>query len=144
LKAQITCNSRPSNNGDSNCPVEAHTLEFSRATAGSCESDYWFHAYKEGTTQPLQSPRQLKNQLITFGSTAGNPFLAFDSLGDDVKVDPNPGTVGGDPATSGSCPTLTSNGMFSTSNLSGKCCKYSGKQRTFARSAFNANFYQCK
>ncbi len=144
LKAQITCNSRPDNHNDSNCPVEAHTLTFSDVTAGACESDYWFHAYKEGTTRGLQYPRQLRNQLITFGVNAGNPYLAFDAQGDDVKVDPNPGTVRGDPATSGSCPTLSSSGMYSTSNLSGKCCKYNGSQRTFTRSSFNANYYLCR
>jgi hypothetical protein len=144
LNEQIVCNSRPSNRGDSNCPVEEHTLVFSSATPGSCDTDFWFHAYKKGTTQALSNAKQLKNQLITFGSTAFNPYLAFDAQGDDVKVDPGPGTVGKDPATSGSCPTLSINTKYSTSDISGTCCVYGGKTLKFYRSSYNANTYTCK
>lgn len=143
LKAQITCNQQPDNRDQSNCPAEKHSLHFTGASPGACESDYWFKAYKDGTNQALSSPRQLKNQLITFGSRAGNPYLAFDVVGDSVKVDPNPGTVRYDPATSGSCPTLRSSGMFSTVNISGQCCTYNGKRTTFKRSSFSANYYLC-
>lgn len=143
LKAQITCNSQPDNHDWSNCPAEKHTLQFSGASPGSCDSDYWFHAYREGTTQALSYPYQLKNQLITFGSRSGNPYLAFDVQGDDVKVDPNPGTVRYDPATSGSCPTLSSSGMYSPTDISRQCCSYKGARRTFRRSSFNRNYYLC-
>ncbi|HEX2734845.1 MAG TPA: hypothetical protein VHM70_24735 [Polyangiaceae bacterium] len=145
LKNQITCNSQPDNHDSSNCPAEKHTLEFSSAGPGACESDYWFHAYKAGTTSALAEPKQLKNQLITFGSNASNPYLAFDTEGDDVKVDPGPGTVGGDPSTSGSCPTLTISGMYSSSNIAGTCCHYqTTANKKFAAVAWSTTWFDCK
>jgi hypothetical protein len=144
LEAQITCNSRLSDNGG-NCPAEKHTLAFSGASKGTCEMDYWFHAYKAGTTEPLATPWLLKNQLITFGSLANNPYLAFDVQGDDVKVDPGPNTVGGDPASSGNCPTLTSNVKFSTVDIRNKCCYYGNtNQKKFVRTAFSNDYYYCQ
>ncbi|HET9958497.1 MAG TPA: hypothetical protein VFQ61_28580 [Polyangiaceae bacterium] len=144
LKAQITCNSKPDNHQADNCPVEQHTLTFLSANPGGCETDYWFRPYKAGTTTPLTYPAQLKNQLITFGSLAGNPYLAFGTSGQDVKIDPGPGTVGGDPSTTGSCPVLTMNGKFSTTDIVGQCCIFNNVQMKFARSTFNASYYLCQ
>lgn len=144
LKAQVTCNSRPDNHDASNCPTEPHRLEFTEVTEGICESDYWFHAHKADSSSGLDYPAQLKNQLITFGSGNNNPYLAFDWQGDDVKVDPGPGTVSADPISSGSCPTLSSSGVYSRTNLTGQCCIYKNRKRYFRRSSFNRNYYLCR
>jgi hypothetical protein len=145
LKNQITCNSQPDNHNGNNCPVEAHTLDFSKTAPGGCETDFWFHAYKAGSTTKagLAYPAQLKNQLITFGSLAGNNYLAFDVEGDDVKVDPGPGTVVGDPATSGACPTVPASGAVLTKGSPGGCCYLSTTQKKLVRSTFNTNYYYC-
>ncbi|HET9955353.1 MAG TPA: hypothetical protein VFQ61_12650 [Polyangiaceae bacterium] len=147
FRRQITCNSQPDNHNDSNCPSEAHDLAFSYSAPGGCETDYWFHAYKAGTQQPLTYPRQLKNQLLMFGYLDGwqsNPYLAFDVQGDDVKIDPGPGTIADDPSLTGACPVLGIDGRFSFWDISGQCCMYQGRAGRFWRSAFSYYFYLCR
>jgi hypothetical protein len=145
LKNQITCNQQPDNHVGNNCPVEAHSLDFSSMKPGECATDFWFHAYKAGSTtkQVLAYPKQLKNQLITFGSLAGNNYLAFDVEGDDVKVDPGPGTVGGSTSTSGNCQTVPSSPFFSATTLTG-CCSFGGVQKKFSVATYNKNMYLCQ
>lgn len=104
---QVVCSSRPDNGRGDDCPVEAHDLKFDRyeisqsTCAGS--KDFWYHAYYMGTTTNLNSTdaAQLKNQLLWAGGTS-NPFLTFDNVGANVKIDPLDGTTGGDSSGSGS------------------------------------------
>lgn len=138
---QIICNSRPDNNAGDNCPVEKHDLKFSYAVPGSCDTDFWFHAYKEKTTSPLQYPRQLKNQLIWVGYPE-NPFLAFDTQGDDVKIDPTGGLCEGYSTYSGSCSNACT--KYSKSDISGQCCYCNGRKLRYYRSSFSYYYYSCK
>ncbi|HYO93727.1 MAG TPA: hypothetical protein VER33_04410 [Polyangiaceae bacterium] len=138
---QKTCNSRPDNHYGDDCPVETHDLKFSSKTPGSCDTDFWFHAYKMGTTTALQYPAQLKNQLLWAGYP-DNPYLAFAVRGDDVKIDPTAGLIDGDMTTTGSCSAACT--KYSATSLIGQCCSCNGLNKTFSRSAFSYNYYQCK
>lgn len=93
-QSQVTCSSRPDGHAPGDCPSEIHDLVFSRVAAGTCGQDYWFHAYRAGTTTPLAHPEQVRNNLIWAGSPA-NPYIAFANQGSDVKIDPQDGTQGG-------------------------------------------------
>jgi hypothetical protein len=133
FQRQMDCINRPDNNAADNCPAEYHDLTFTSSVAGACGKDYWFHASKQNSNPPvnLQLPAQLKNMLIWAGYPE-NPYLAFDSVGDDVKIDP---PVEGDPTAgsgSGSCEQLVqySSGacgavLNATNNTRtiGSCCK---------------------
>lgn len=144
-EAQIVCNNRPDNHIADNCPTEEHDLTFSGTALGACETDFFFHATKAGSTALLQYPAQLKNQLIWVGyatGSGGNPYLQFDMQGDDARIDPTGGPVEGDPASGGTCAAVCS--KFSTTNITGQCCACNSVQRTFAVSAFNTNYYLCK
>ena len=102
---QMVCNSRPDNGQADNCPVEYHDLAFSYKTNGACADDWWFHAYKMGTTTNLAAAdaAQLKNKLLWVGYL-DNPYLAFGSnYAGDVKIDPGGNTQGGGSG-SGSAP----------------------------------------
>jgi hypothetical protein len=138
---QMVCNNRPDNHKGDDCPVEYHDLKFSSKTPGACDTDFWFHAYKMGTTSPLQYPAQLKNQLLWAGYPE-NPYLAFTVRGDDVKVDPTAGLIDGDMTVTGSCSAACT--KYSGGSLIGQCCSCNGMNKTFSRSAFSYNYYQCK
>jgi len=124
---QKTCESR---NYPHNCWAEDHDLSFVRAAPGSCDTNYFFHAYKAGTTQNLQHPGQLKYKLLWAGWDPAvgteNPYIAFDVQGDDVQIDPTAGVISGDPQASGSCPVVCS--KFSMTNISNSCCVCNGAQ----------------
>jgi hypothetical protein len=134
---QAVCIDRPDNKMADNCPAELHDLVFSTRipkSANSCGYDNWFHAYKAGTSSVLTQPKQLANLLIWAGWADGewNPWIAFDTEGDDVKIDPIPGM------TDGSNPPTTSAGVeligfnytavpkysarYSTTNMTNKPC----------------------
>jgi hypothetical protein len=101
---QIDCNNRPDNGAADNCPVEYHDLVFSSKVKGACADDFWFHAYKMGTTVNLApaDAAQLKNKLIWAGYPE-NPYLAFGtSYAGDVKIDPGGNSQGGGSSGSGS------------------------------------------
>lgn len=127
--AQVVCESRPSNQ-PGNCAVEQHDLKFMSASPGSCDTNFYFRAYKAGTTQLLQYPGNLKYQLMFAGwdtsVTNSNPYLAFDVQGDDIQIDPTSGAIIGDPTASGSCPVVCS--KISLTNISNSCCVCNGVQ----------------
>lgn len=138
---QAICVNRPDNHTGDDCPVEAHDMVFSykQQSQTTCQggNDYWFHAYKMGTTSPLQYPAQLKNMLLWAG-LGENPFLAFDTQGDDVKLDPSGGLNDGDNGTSsGSCLALCS--KYSTTPVTG-CCTCT-KTVNGVTTTINGNMY---
>ena len=139
---QDVCNNRPDNHSGDDCPVEYHDLKFSYKVKGSCDTDYWFHAYKMGTTSPLQYPYQLKNKLLWAGYP-DNPYLSFVSVGDDVKIDPTPGTMEDDTTTSGSCVVACSKPSPDV-NITGQCCTCNGVNKTFKPHAKLAGWYVCQ
>jgi hypothetical protein len=129
FEAQRNCDARPSNQAGS-CSAEKHDLKYLRNAPGSCDTNYFFHAYKPGTTTNIQYPVNLKFQLLWVGwdkqASNSNPYLAFDVEGDDIQVDPTAGGIINDPAASGSCPAVCM--KVTLSNVSGNCCVCNGKQ----------------
>ena len=121
---QVICSNRPDNGRGDDCPVEAHDLKFDRTeiSQSTCagSKDYWYHAYYMGTTTNLNSTdaAQLKNQLLWAGGTS-NPFLTFDNVGANVKIDPLDGTTGGSSSGSGST-DVASNPVWKATPSPGK------------------------
>jgi hypothetical protein len=151
---QFVCVNRPDNHMADNCPVEYHDLTFTSKGTGTntCVGglDFWYHASKQGSNPPvnLQYPAQLKNMLIWAGGS-DNPFLSFDVQGDDVKIDPGPGTNDGSTGTSGSCPIVSYNAtlnkcgqLYSSTNLVGTCCTCNGVNKTFVNGTAT-DYYKC-
>ena len=152
---QFVCINRPDNGRGDDCPVELHDLAFSYKTQSSvtCDGgyDFWFHAYKMGTTTNLGAAdaAQLKNMLLWAGHP-NNAFLAFDTQGDDVKIDPVGGTADGSSTTSGSCTVVSYNAslnrcgsVYSATPLTGQCCTCNGVNKTFAPAA-QIDYYKCQ
>lgn len=160
---QVTCSTAPDNGAGDNCPWERHDLVFSGTATGAntCTGglDYWYHAYYGDTTTNLSSSdaAQLKNQLIWAGGTvingvSENPFLAFDSVGGNVKIDPVEGTTGGSGSGSGSCEVAANpvwvNNAYRCDNTNvtktiGSCCSCGGQNRTW-KAALSAGWFACK
>jgi hypothetical protein len=155
--AQMTCINRPDNHTGDDCPVEYHDLTFSYKQPNStCFGgfDYWYHASKQNSNPPqmLSYPAQLKNMLIWAGYP-NNPYLAFDTQGDDVKIDPVEGGTGSSGSGSGSCMVaanpVTVNGVLKCDSnndptiVSGACCTCGGQNRTW-QPAPKAGFFACK
>jgi hypothetical protein len=138
LREQNTCDSRPANGGN-NCPVEEHTLTFQKALKGSCDTNFFFQA--SGTTgAPLKFPAQLKNKLIWVDNT--NPYVAFQSSGSVVSIDPTYGLNEDTGSTAGTCSAACA--RITASNVTGQCCACGGASKKFARAPWNANTYLCQ
>jgi hypothetical protein len=153
---QMVCINRPDNGFGDDCPAERHDLVFSYETtsSGTCAGgkDYWYHAYYGDTMTNLSATdaAQLKNQLIWAGGT-DNPFLAFDNVGGNVKVDPVDGTTGGSGSGSGSCEVATgynpSTGKCDATNITkvvGSCCSCGGVNKTWQPKPLMTGWYVCK
>jgi hypothetical protein len=107
FERQKTCMFRPNNGFNDDCPVEKHDLKFLSASnpASSCASVVKADAYKQDTVGApfgngfLTKPKQLANMLVWAGWGPGeyNPWIAFDSVGDTVSIDPLPGMTEGVP-----------------------------------------------
>jgi hypothetical protein len=152
---QKTCFDRPDNGAADDCPAERHDLVFTHSTVSdtTCAGgqDFWYHAYYGGTTTSLTpaDAAQLKNQLIWAGSP-DNPFLAFEQMSGDVKIDPIGDPGGGGGSGGGSC-TVALNynaltGKCDATNVPqivGSCCICGGQTRTW-QPAFMAGWYVCK
>jgi hypothetical protein len=139
FEEQKTCEARVDNHRGDDCPVEEHVLTFQYSEAGSCDTNFWFEA-KRPDGQPLQYPAQLKNKLLWVDHT--NPYVAFQSVGDMVSIDPTYGLNPGGSASSGSCSVACT--KVSSSNLAGQCCSCNGASKAYSRSPWNANTYLCK
>lgn len=158
---QFTCINRPDNHMADNCPVEAHELAPVLNPDGSvkkvvgaftCDGgfDFWYHASKQnsGGTVLLQYPGQLKNMLLWAGGS-NNPFLKFENNGNDVKIDPVPGTTEGGNTTSGSCTVVSYNAsrntcgqVYSSTSMLGQCCTCNNVNKTFTTGTW-ADYYKC-
>lgn len=139
LGEQNTCDSRPANGGSGNCPVETHALSFQYSSPGACDTNFYFQATKPDGTA-LAYPAQLKNKLLWVDVT--NPYVAFQSNGSLVSIDPTYG-LNEDPGTvAGSCTAACT--KISTTSVLGQCCTCNGVNKTFARSSWNANTYLCQ
>jgi hypothetical protein len=135
---QVTCESQPDNHDDSDCPAEAHKLRFLHASSGSCDTDFWFEATAPNGSA-LSYPRQLENKLLWVDRH--NPYVAFQSSGNMVSIDPTYGLNEDGATTSGSCKAACT--KVTSVNVAGQCCTCGGTKK-FARSTFNASIYLCK
>lgn len=153
--AQFVCITRPNNGTGDDCPVEYHDLAFWYKTTSSvtCDGgfDFWYHSSKQGSNPPvpLSRPDQLHNMLLWAGGSS-NPFLSFNNVNGDVKIDPVPGTVEGGNTTSGSCMVVSYNAsrntcgqVYSATSLAGQCCTCNGQNKTFQTGSL-ADYYKCQ
>jgi hypothetical protein len=151
---QFVCINRPDNGTGDDCPVEYHDLSFWYKTTSSvtCNGgyDYWFHSSKQNSNPPvpLSKPGQLKNMLIWAGGS-DNPFLMFNNVNGDVKIDPTGGTAEGSSTTSGSCTIVNYNSNLnrcgtvqSATPLTGQCCTCNGVNKTFVWTS--GDYYACR
>jgi hypothetical protein len=152
---QVQCANRPDNLAGDDCPVEYHDLSFWYKTTSSvtCNGgfDFWYHSSKQGSNPPvpLAKPAQLHNMLIWAGGS-DNPFLRFNNVNGDVKIDPTGGTAEGSSTTSGSCTVVSYNAnlnrcgsVYSATSLVGQCCTCNGVNKTFT-TANAVDYYKCQ
>lgn len=139
-REQVTCESRPSNNPYqvNNCPAEQHKLTHIGSFPGGCDTYHSFRATAPSGA-PLAAPALLKNKLLWAGRD--NPYIAFQSSGDVVSIDPVYGLIDVDNTTSGSCSPVCS--RVSTSNVAGQCCSCNGRAGRFSASP-TPNMYLCR
>jgi hypothetical protein len=138
LREQATCEQRPANGGN-NCPVEEHTLSFQRAQPGGCDTNFFFKA-SDVSGQPLKFPAQLKNKLIWVDTQ--NPYVAFQSAGDVVSIDPTWGLNEDSVTSSGACSAACA--RVTRTDLSGQCCSCAGGTRRFVKAPWNASTFLCQ
>jgi len=140
LRDQATCDSRPANGGAGNCPVEQHSLTFQKSVKGSCDTNFYFVAKAPDGVTALKYPAQLKNKLIWVDST--NPYVAFQSTGEVVSIDPTYGLNEDASTTAGACTAACA--KISTTSALGQCCSCNGVTKTFAKATWNANTFLCQ
>jgi len=139
FKDQLTCEKQPSNGGTTNCPVEEHTLTFQKAEKGGCDTNFFFLATGlDG--KPLKYPAQLKNKLLW--ADKANPYLAFQSVGDVVSIDPTYGLNEDSSTSSGTCAAACT--KISTTSVVGQCCSCSGVTKKFVKSTWSATTFLCQ
>jgi hypothetical protein len=138
LREQATCEQRPANGGN-NCPVEEHTLSFQRSQRGGCDTNFFFKATGVNG-QPLKFPAQLKNKLMWVD--VQNPYVAFQSAGDVVSIDPTFGLNEDNSTSSGACSAACI--RITRSDLSGQCCSCRGGTRRFVKAPWNSATFLCQ
>jgi hypothetical protein len=139
LRDQITCENSPKNGTNTSCPVEEHQLTFQSSAKGSCDTNFFFKATTP-TGTALKYPAQLKNKLIWVDQS--NPYVAFQSVGDVVSIDPTWGLNEDSTNTAGSCDAICT--KITTTNVAGKCCSCNGATKKFVKAAWNASTFLCQ
>jgi hypothetical protein len=139
LREQQTCESRPVNGGNSNCPVEEHKLAFTRSEKGGCDTNFFFKATTP-TGTALRYPAQLKNKLIWVDQY--NPYVAFQSVGDVISIDPTYGLNEEGTTTSGTCSAACTK-ISSNVATAGQCCTCNSATRKYAKSAWSTTTFLC-
>jgi hypothetical protein len=139
LNEQITCEKRPVNGGNSNCPVEEHQLTFQSSAKGSCDTNFFFKATTP-TGTALKYPAQLKNKLIWVDTQ--NPYVQFQSVGDVISIDPTYGLNEDSTNSAGSCAAACT--KITTTNVAGACCSCNGATKKFAKAVWNASTFLCQ
>jgi len=91
---------------------------------------------------PLSNPSALSNSLLWVGG-ADNAYLAFQTNGSEVSIDPTGTMVDGfTAAQSGSC-TVGTSLYDSTRTSGGKCCTYDGIYGTLQPTSYNKSLFYC-
>jgi hypothetical protein len=120
------------------CPAEEHLLSFQHSERGGCDTEFFFRATRPDGS-PLRQPAQLANKLIWVD--ANNPYVAFESDGDIVSIDPTYGLNDSGATSSGSCTAACV--LVSASDVDGNCCTCLGFTRQYQRSPWNAATHLC-
>jgi hypothetical protein len=138
LREQQTCEQRPQNGTNSNCPVEEHKLTFQRAEKGGCDTNFFFLA-TQPNGQALKFPAQLKNKLMWVDSQ--NPYIGFQSSGSVVSIDPTFGLNEANTTSTGACYQACT--RISSSNVAGLCCSCANASRKFSKAPWNGTTFLC-
>jgi hypothetical protein len=138
LRDQQTCESRPVNGVNSNCPVEEHKLAFTRSEKGGCDTNFFFKATST-TGTALKYPAQLKNKLIWVDQY--NPYVAFQSVGDVISIDPTYGLNEDGTTTSGMCTAACT--KVSASSVAGQCCSCNNASKKYVKATWSPTTYLC-
>jgi hypothetical protein len=138
-RAQLTCESRPSNRRDNpdNCPAEDHKLTLAGTSPAACGTNYTFKA-RTPTGGMLVAPSLLRNRLLWTGG-ASNPYVAFTSTNSTVSIDPTWGMVEDDNTSAPVC-YIGCTMISSTTNYVGACCKVDNVQGRYIQGASSAVF----
>lgn len=138
LREQATCEAQPANGGN-NCPVEQHQLTFVRSEPGGCDTNFFFKATQPNGA-PLRFPAQLKNKLLWVDRV--NPYVAFQSVGDVVSIDPVFGLNDFGSTRTATCSAACT--RITSEAITGQCCSCNGVTRKFARSLWSPVTYLCR
>lgn len=141
FERQVRCNNYWGEFSTNGCWVENHDLWYDHAEPGSCDTKFFFWRNKAGTNQGLNNPERLQHQLH-FAGYPENRMLNFYQRDWQVSVDPTAGLTEGGLTTTGSCSAACT--KYSSTSLIGQCCSCNGMNKTYVRSSFSYNYYQCK
>jgi hypothetical protein len=123
---------------NTNCPVEEHKLAFTRSEKGGCDTNFFFKATTP-TGTALKYPAQLKNKLIWVDQY--NPYVAFQSVGDVISIDPSYGLNEDPTGTAGSCAATCT--KVSSQSVVGQCCSCNNASKKFTKAAWSPTTYLC-
>lgn len=138
LREQQTCESQPSNGGTTNCPVETHKLSFMRSEKGGCDTNFFFKATTP-TGAALRYPAQLKNKLLW--ADRYNPYVAFQSVGDVISIDPTYGLNQAGSTSTGSCTAACT--KISSANVAGACCTCNNAMKKYTKAPWSTTTFLC-
>jgi hypothetical protein len=128
------------------CPAgNGNDLRLVKFAKGACDTVFTFNATSSDGVTLLPDPGLLANHLLWAGYTGKsdtNPYLAFQSTGTTVSVDPTVGLNEGDATTSGSCTAACT--LVSSTSVAGQCCACNGATKNFSRSPFSSGVYLCR
>jgi hypothetical protein len=129
---------------------EPHRLNYSHETDGAPCGVYKWYTITQPNGLPLTDPANAFVQLIFAGGKTSlngadeNPFIAQQTTGTLIAVDPSGNLNGGTLGTSGSC--LASDILYDATGLAlNACCiKYNGVTGAFKKSAWNPATFLCQ
>lgn len=123
------------------CGVPEHQFTVAHSEPGKCDTNYWFT-----TSTPAGKPltatvmKQLEKSLIWVNAET-NAYIAFQTNGNMVGVDPTYGLNEAGSTQTGACSVACT--KMSSRNISGQCCSCNGTKK-YARSAWSTNTYICQ
>jgi hypothetical protein len=129
---------------------EPHRLNYSHETDGAPCGVYKWYTITQPNGLPLTAPANAFVQLIfaggktTLNGADENPFIAQQTTGTLIAVDPSGYLNGGTTSSSGSC--LASDILYDTTGLAiNTCCiKYNGVAGLFRKSTWSATTFLCQ
>jgi hypothetical protein len=129
---------------------EPHRLTFSHSSTGAACGDYFWFDIKQPNGLAVANPAETFVQLIfaggktSLGGADQNPFIAQQSSGTQVAIDPSGYMNGGAKGASGSC--LASDIVYDNAKeCGGKCCiKYSGVTGKLVASSWSTTTFLCQ